>query len=162
MFVSGLTRGLASSFAVMSLGGGMTVAIQETAGAMNVSSANDEQAPASPMRVAVRSAPGLVSDTQLLIEANALRTAEAEQHAQVGQMLEIAGDRLADARARTDRIMVRLKQIADTPDAPQAGQVAQASHFIELNARAPQIEKIADLRDELKLSADLPDDPAHS
>jgi len=156
LFMSGLTRGLASSLAVVGVGGGITLGIQESAGAVNVSSwvGGDEAAPSN-LQVTMRSA-HLLSDTQLLMEARQLREAEAANRGQVGETLTIAGEQLADARVRTDRIMMRLKQIADSTDATPVSSPAQIavapSVGVPLHAAdpAPLIESEPDVLAGLK------------
>ncbi|HWA00030.1 MAG TPA: hypothetical protein VG841_06915 [Caulobacterales bacterium] len=143
MFVSGMTRGLASSLAVVGVGGGITFGIQESAGLVGASSLMlsgglDAHAaePQTQTAVRVRVTPGLMSDMELRTEAATLRALDAAQKPRVGELLTIADHDLADARARTERILDRLRQIADEPTPAQRATVTAATPAPELRAQA--------------------------
>lgn len=129
MFMSGMTRGFASSVAVLSLGAGAAVGVQEKAGLLGISdsfahpfepaNAHVEQLgvteDAEENRVAL-ALPGLISDAELAHQANALRQAAAAQRAQIFARLNFAEQQLDEARARTDAVIARLDAISTRVD----------------------------------------------
>lgn len=146
LFLSGLTRGLASSLAVMSVAGGVTIGIQESAGLVGglEASAAEPQAPTS-LRVAVRASAGLVSDDEMRAEATSLRAYARAERPHVGEMLTIADHDLADARERTSRILARLKELADSPTLGAS----------PMHAAAPPAILDADLRGTMDQTSDV-------
>ncbi|HWA00029.1 MAG TPA: hypothetical protein VG841_06910 [Caulobacterales bacterium] len=150
MFVSGMTRGFASSVAILSLGAGAAVGVQENAGVLGAgdgvarsfepSGAHVEHIGATRDLEESAAMPGLVSDTELAQQASALRQAAAAQRQVIDDQLSGAERQLADARLRTDAVIARLNAIsAQTSTFAAATPRAGAAPPVRAEAEAPQL-----------------------
>ncbi|MES1158624.1 MAG: hypothetical protein ABUL42_01900 [Terricaulis silvestris] len=121
MFVSGMTRGLASSVAIIGLGAGAAVGVQQQAllGSTSFASPLDAHVEHVNATIDVHGSfaghqPGLVSDAEMSRQAGALREAITAQRSEIFQTLDRAEQQLADARTRTDSVIARLQAISTT------------------------------------------------
>jgi len=122
MFVSGMARGLASSVAVISLGAGAAVGVQNQALLGSSSLADPLRQDAPRVEHAnttldvndsfVGRQAGLVSDQEMARQATVLRESIAHQRVEIFARLDFAEQQLADARARTDGVIARLQAIS--------------------------------------------------
>ncbi|MES1202007.1 MAG: hypothetical protein ABUS57_11235 [Pseudomonadota bacterium] len=150
MFVSGMTRGLASSVAVISLGAGAAVGVQGKGPVLGI---GDSVANTLDAHIATagltddREATGhellgIVSDAELAQQANNLRHAAAAQRAQISEKLILAQEQIADARVRTDSMIARLSAISSANDHWNVASAAPVAAPSVLSA-APEAPQLA-------------------
>ncbi len=134
VFLGGMTQGLASSVAVLGLGGVITIGIQERAGVLGMSptsaqalenatdfalvqiaGATDDVDTAlyEPFEASLQH--GVLEGDALAAEAAKLRAVAQAQGAQIDARLGAASDTLSVVRTQTTYVVERLEQIASAP-----------------------------------------------